>query len=219
MVKALRRKHNIEMGYNPRFWFMVQFSPNTEYERWGIGLALFGAFVFFSLPIKAPWRKEWLTDEPCYGVNINAESIFVYLGMKSKVIEHPWVFKHYREWAWYEYTEITKVKGTWLLVPSWTLTKKLATKYEYPYSYTRKNGEVQNVTATVSVSKTEYRRRGLRWLPFFAKVERFIWAEFNAEIGESVDDWKGGALGCGYMMLPGETPEQTLRRMEKVRKF
>jgi hypothetical protein len=39
------------------------------------------------------------------------------------------------------------------------------------------------------------------------------------EVGEEAGSWKGGVLGCGYTLLPNETPLQCLRRMEKERKF
>jgi hypothetical protein len=43
--------------------------------------------------------------------------------------------------------------------------------------------------------------------------------EFNDEVGERTGSWKGGTLGCGYNLLPNETPLECLRRMEKERKF
>jgi len=43
--------------------------------------------------------------------------------------------------------------------------------------------------------------------------------EETGEVGERTGEWKGGTTGCGYQMLPNETPLETLRRMEKERKF
>ena len=37
--------------------------------------------------------------------------------------------------------------------------------------------------------------------------------------GERNGSWKGGVLGCGWDMLKGETPLDTLRRMERERRF
>jgi len=42
---------------------------------------------------------------------------------------------------------------------------------------------------------------------------------FDREIGERSGSWKGGCIGCGWDMKPGETAEQTLRRMESERTF
>ncbi len=40
-----------------------------------------------------------------------------------------------------------------------------------------------------------------------------------ANAADLAGSWKGGVLGCGYEMKPGETPKQTLRRMERERVF
>ena len=57
------------------------------------------------------------------------------------------------------------------------------------------------------------------WTSLFSKKRRSIDIDFNDEVGEETGSWKGGCTGCGYTMLDGELPEQTLRRMEKERKF
>lgn len=48
---------------------------------------------------------------------------------------------------------------------------------------------------------------------------RAIDVQFSDEVGERTGSWKGGTIGCGYNMLPGESPLDTLRRMEAERKF
>lgn len=78
-----------------------------------------------------------------------------------------------------------------------------------------RSGDVQHRTATI---KAEQRTWTRWWLPF-KRVSRSIDVEFNAEVGERTGSWKGGCLGCGYEMKPGETPLQALRRMEKERAF
>ena len=49
--------------------------------------------------------------------------------------------------------------------------------------------------------------------------EHSIGVSFDGEVGEETGSWKGGCVGCGYEMLPGEVPLDTLRRMERDRKF
>ena len=53
----------------------------------------------------------------------------------------------------------------------------------------------------------------------FRRVSKYINIDFSDEVGERSGSWKGGRLGCSYNMQPGETPLQTLRRMEAERKF
>lgn len=89
---------------------------------------------------------------------------------------------------------------------------------DYPYTYVRKNGEVQNRTATVHATRTEWRAR---WWPLFRnrKISTSIHVKFNEEVGDGSGSWKGGCIGCGYDILPSETIEKCLRRMETKRTF
>lgn len=88
----------------------------------------------------------------------------------------------------------------------------------YDYTYTLKNGETQHRKATVHVERMTWR---MRWYPLlpFSRSRTSIDVAFSDEVGEGTGSWKGGTVGCGYEMLPGETPLETLRRMERERKF
>lgn len=87
--------------------------------------------------------------------------------------------------------------------------------YTAPYRYKLRSGKVQRRTATFRVIEQEWRRW---WLPY-KMVWRGIDVQFDEEVGERSGSWKGGTVGCGYELLPGETPVQCLRRMERERKF
>lgn len=88
----------------------------------------------------------------------------------------------------------------------------------YPYTYTLKNGEVQHRRARVFVDRMTWRAL---WYPLIPiqRSKICINVSFDAEVGEGTGSYKGGVLGCGYEMQFGETPWETLRRMEKERKF
>lgn len=73
--------------------------------------------------------------------------------------------------------------------------------------------------ATVKVKEMEWRPRWFMWTTLFAQKRTSIDIEFDKEVGERTGSWKGGTLGCGYNLLPNETPLECLRRMEKERKF
>ena len=88
-----------------------------------------------------------------------------------------------------------------------------------PYTYTLKSGEVQHRKATIRWERWYYRRHLLHLLGWPMQCRNVIDVEFDGEVGERSGSWKGGTIGCGYDMLPGEEPEQTLRRMERERKF
>lgn len=88
----------------------------------------------------------------------------------------------------------------------------------YPYTYRLNNGKTQKRTATVYVDRMTWR---MRWWPLlpFKKVQTCISVRFSDEVGEGAGSWKGGCTGCGYEMRFGETPRETLERMEIERRF
>ena len=94
--------------------------------------------------------------------------------------------------------------------------------FRSPYTYVRKNGEVQKVEATYWVEEREWRWRAFHWLPFLVgpkKIHRSISVSFSGEVGEGTGSWKGGTVGCGYDLYPNEAPWDCLKRMEQERKF
>jgi hypothetical protein len=91
--------------------------------------------------------------------------------------------------------------------------------FEAPYTYKLKSGEVQHRIATVGVEEREWRWNAFKWSKFPRKISRTIKVDFDDEVGERSGSWKGGTLGCGYVLLPNETPLACLRRMENNRKF
>lgn len=90
---------------------------------------------------------------------------------------------------------------------------------QHPYSYQRKNGEIQKRTATCKVEEREWRWRWFMWLPYIRMISRVVDYEFNDEVGERSGSWKGGVYASSEEMRPGETIEQCFRRMEATRKF
>lgn len=93
--------------------------------------------------------------------------------------------------------------------------KMLTAPETHPYTYVLRNGTVQSRAATIQVETRTWTRP---WLPR-RLFKRSIDVRFSDEVGERTGSWKGGTTGCGYDMLPGETPLTTLRRMEQERKF
>ena len=171
------------------------------------------------------------------GVAIHNQGLWIYPLVWENETNHddPW----WRRWLhfafpwelnWYQ-TEILShdlAKVVWKenvhckckFLDSWDI-RKASEKMEsrdYRYRYVLNNGESQERTATVHVTRMEWRAR---WWPIFRqrKVSTSIAVQFSDEVGEGTGSWKGGCTGCGYDLLPGETPEQCLRRMEVERKF
>jgi len=155
------------------------------------------------------------------------------LGKYSLTIDFPFRYivikrgnwKKYFSFHWWGncYHEVKDINGNWMKAPN-ILKDDLShddIKYEeYPYTYILRNGKIQNRSARINV---ERRTWTLRFLPKWIKWPRLrhidINIEFNKEIGEKTGSWKGGCVGCMYDIKPGETPYETLKRMEKERIF
>ena len=88
----------------------------------------------------------------------------------------------------------------------------------HDYTYTLKNGTVQHRKATIHVMRRTWR---MKWWPLlpFKKASTTIEVKFSEEVGEGTGSYKGGCVGSGYEMQGCETPLETLRRMERERKF
>lgn len=221
--------------YERTDWVYIYFRKHFElsYEVCGyfdnrpeINIALF----FFHLTIKLPFYNKW-TDEcdpPKWGIAYHNNTFWVYRGGKGNwnggnkrwTLTMPWTYKWVR-------TSNLKKDGTWeheKMGDSKDFWDKdrwgdILWSETYPYTYVLKNGTIQERTATLRVEEREWRQRWLMWTKLFSKVRKTIDVTFNDEVGERTGSWKGGTIGCGYEMKHGELPEQTLRRMEKERKF
>jgi hypothetical protein len=144
-----------------------------------------------------PWSYDWYSTEILeHKANLPALASRVWMERgygKNKVVEK-WVTDGTREGA-----------------------EKFVSE-TYNYHYRTKDGKHQNVKATVHVNRMTWR---MRWWPLlpFKKVSTSISVNFDQEVGEGRGSWKGGCVGCGYEMKFGETPLETLRRMENERRF
>lgn len=159
-------------------------------------------FGFGSLNVSFPWSKvvpdEGQCSGPTYGFQFYEDLLWIRWGKDTgrwktdprKSIYMPWAWKHRKH-------EILSAEET------------------HPYAYLLNSGVVQRRTATI---KHERRMWTRWWLPS-RRVSNSIDVTFSDEVGERSGSWKGGCIGCSYTMKPGETPLQTLRRMELEREF
>lgn len=160
------------------------------------GLGLFG--VAFSFPWSKVVPDHYQCSGPTYGFKFHSDILWIYHGKSSgrprdgsmTTFNMPWQFRNHQ-------LEILSEKET------------------HPYTYKLHSGEVQQRTATIYAERRQWTRP---WLPH-KLVRQSISVEFSDEVGERTGSWKGGTIGCSYEMKPGETPLQTLRRMQAERKL
>lgn len=220
---------------------LVRFRWGEVSPRWGLGMSLcsfednwslcvlpfFGQW-FLKLPRWLPhrepreildkWGFSWSWFDP------DGSTIHLNWGDRSKVFFMPWRWRHHS-------SEILRTDGTWRLQKCIRLlgggkTNEYDSSHtplpdvyveQHPYHYLLDSGETQHVTATISVTRSEWRI--IKWLPWPRKRHRYIDISFDGEVGERAGSWKGGCVGCAYEMRPGEQPRDTLRRMQRVRRF
>lgn len=132
----------------------------------------------------------------------------------TKHISMPWALDHV-------ITQVRRPDGTWTKkLYSWETDESDGREvFVTDYKYVLRSGEVQHREATVYVERREWRQRWLMWCPWFAFKRTSIDVHFNDEVGERTGSWKGGCIGCGYDLKPGEHPIKCLRRMEQERVF
>jgi hypothetical protein len=183
--------------------------------------------LFFRLSIILPFRNKW-TDEcdpPKYGIAIHNNTFWIYRGGKGNfnggnkwwTWDIPFVTKNWIR------TSILLKDGTWehettknrkgFYNDEWKQKQK-SWNYDYIDSY---DGEI--IPTTIYVEEREWRPKWLTWTKLFNIINRSIDVHFSKECGKRKGSWKGGTLGCGYTLLPGEKPLECLKRMEKERNF
>ena len=203
---------------NHKSWFEASFCKSlgatiefpSEWHEDGLG-SIHIAFFFFQVFIHFPWFRvyedHYQCSGPTFGLIIKDNSfgmgfnpaLWVYYGnsdgstknSKLKIIYGPW------DWG---YAKVSKDVGD---------------KSSHDYKYTLNSGEVQHIVATIQEQYREWRRF---WIPWKMSVKS-IYVDFSDEIGEKTGSWKGGVFGCSYNMKKGESPYETLKRMEKEEKF
>ena len=227
-----------EYGYfDPR----PQFNTNVTsllavilpfFSLWFLPLSVFFLFfgwgdIYLRLPYDTGNGDE--AESPEYGAMTFTHSgvvneLWVYWGKKRKHIQLPWSFDWVRtstllkDNEWFHETKDNRLdwSADQETVGSYEWLKKYKWQEIHPYtdSYDR-----SVVNSTISVKEREWRPLWFKWTSLFSRVSKDIEIEFDKEVGERKGSWKGGCLGCGYEMKEGETPLETLRRMEIERKF
>lgn len=187
-------------------------------------------FSFFGLTKKLPifQKEDDYTDIfQKWGFSRFDRDIHFSWGFKTKIIDLPWSY------GCCVYSKVLSWDNEWIDNEGKDYNSKRLDSFlddrshaTYPYTYRLKNGEVQNVMATIYVDRRIWTWKIFHFLPNFLlpiipfKIDqKCISVEFNSEVGEKSGSWKGGTIGCGYKMKNNETPYQTLRRMEIEREF
>jgi hypothetical protein len=207
-----------------------------------IALGLFQAFIRLPFLDEAICGGPNSIESPHYGFAVHLTCIHLNWGRHCRIVEAPWQRR-------FLFREFLAVDGRWLPADQRARdyrpgegVEPLATAA--PYHYLLDDGEVQSVTATVTrgrswtvwrwfgestspqaLGRVDRPRRA--WLSDYlrgiqkrlSRPQDVIDVAFSGEIGSRAGSWKGGCVGCSYEMRPGERPQDTLRRMQRERRF
>lgn len=208
------------------YWKRLGFAFNFIYDHdaeygypWMLHFHILWLNVFAHFPF--PWkpgskRESWCREWQQWGISHCDDAMHFYWNERSKVWWIPWLNKVPQR------HEVRRADGSWVpFVGSWEHDKQPDGREEFtfPYRYILKNGTAQERTATVFVERRAWRPKWFTWTGLFEKSRQSIDVQFDGEVGERSGSWKGGCVRCGWEMQPNETPEQTLRRMERERIF
>lgn len=165
------------------------------------------------IPLGISKRLYQVGEKPSWGFDFSREfGIVLTWGNRRK----------HRNWPFHTFTlryEMEEEDGVWRSVRGRGYASKQPKAETHPYTYVLKNGEVQQRDATIHRTRHVLARQILHRLGWPKRTLHHIEVEFSNEIGERSGSWKGGCTGCSYRMQPGEAPIDTLRRMERERKF
>ena len=158
---------------------------------------------------KATWEPM---EGPQWGASASKEfGMCLYWGLRRRSYDWPW--------AWHTLAYETQLPdGSWRTV-GWEERQAKAYSETHPYTYTLRNGTVQNRTATVTKRRHVITWRALKRIGWPRWIKESIGIEFDGEVGEQSGSWKGGCIGCSYDLRPGETMLDALLRMERERVF
>lgn len=160
-------------------------------------------------------------DPPQYGIYFYMDQFGINYGKNTKLYDLPWAKTWIR-------TSCLKIDNTWENETKKDRDKNFWDKDKwdgilfsetYPYLYKTNSGEAQHCLATIRVEEREWRWKWFTWLKWTKSTYKVIDISFSTDIGERKNSYKGGTTGCSYEMKQGEIPLQTLKRMEKERRF
>lgn len=177
---------------------------------------------------KSPEDGYWDVHSREYGFCLNEGHFTLYLGAQthdSTTTQDwgcflPWTQRRHIRTSFYDgdgkhfWTEWSRPRG-FKLRDQWASYQ--AVKDACPTAvFEFDDFDGKRIKATCRVEEREYRHGTgwFKWLSLFRKplLSRSLDIEFSEEVGPEKGSWKGGTLGHGINMLPGEAPEAAFRR-------
>ncbi len=171
-------------------------------------------------------QQSWDRHAREYGFSLNDGFLQVFLGPQthdstttkswSKFL--PWTqWRHVRdsfyglagELVWTSPPGFRKSSDGWA---EWARAKDAAPRVVFEFA----DFDGQRIEASTCIEEREYRlgEKWCKWLSLFRRprIHRTLDISFSAEVGPEKGSWKGGTMGHGIEMRPGELHEDAFRR-------
>lgn len=226
-------------SYNPLAFVLD--SGCSEYPRCRLRISALGYTVIIPTPaIIKPWRKwvdtshyEWSKSPNSgywdihsreYGVSYSDGFLQVYLGPQTHDSRTTKSWNKFLPWTQWRHVRhsLYDLEGKhYAVLPDWKLgdnyddRKQLeescpSATFEF-YDY---DGEKISAITRIEEREWLFGTGWFKWLSLFRKpkIRRTLDLKFSSEVGPEKGSWKGGTVGHGIEMLPGELHEQAFRR-------
>ena len=225
----------IEKNTSYTFKFMLSSGDGDDYPGCKLNIVLLGWGITLSLPpiIKPGVCKvcgQYNYDELIesrYGAYLFENHLNVMYG-RGDANFHRDIFGEEQRWScflpWNEWRHVRLSLYGLTGEPIWTggekhsydefckVRESVVPKRVFAF----KDFDGEDISATTFIEEREWRRgeKWFRWLSWFSapKIRRSLSLSFNKEVGPKKGSWKGGTIGHGIDMEPGELHEAAFRR-------
>jgi len=177
---------------------------------------------------KSPSDGYWDVHSREYGFSLNDGHLSVYLGAQTGDSTTTQMWSSFLPWTQWRHIRRSffDAKGAhywtewdrpraFALRDDWRAQQEMA-KACPAVVFDFDDFDGQRIQATTRIEEREWRlgTGWFRWLSLFRKprVRRSLDLDFSCQVGTEKGSWKGGILGTGIEMLPGELHEEAFRR-------
>lgn len=162
----------------------------------------------------------WQIDRRAYGFTVSDGTLFLKFGRQtgdSWTDQSRCIFLPWKEWRHVRHSFYDMDGDLFADVPDRDWDARQMLEVACPtVRFQFRDFDGEEITATTRIEERQWKRGEgrFKWLSWFVrdKVRRSLDIRFSAEVGERKGSWKGGTIGTGIEMLPGELHEAAFRR-------
>lgn len=204
--------------------------PDTCY----VIIYMFGWVVRFFTPNWLKMDKRWVTtstahggywdETQCeYGFSLHEGHLSIYYGRQTHDSSTEKRWSCFLPWTQWRFTRYALYDKNLKLVYEWgdgryrdweveRLIKEATEKV--PFTIIDYDGERIAANTIIEEREWKFGTGWFKWLSLFRRktVRRSLEMSFGQEVGRDKGTWKGGVMGTGIDMLPGESRESAFKR-------